>query len=142
MAGITKWNRSYNNLNWKTIFSTAIYTSIDVQLRWLQLRILHRIIPTNKYLHLRKAVNTPLCTFCGGETETICHLFWECPLIVPFWLELQRNLVRECSHCVNFHFTEMLVIFGVDENISTDKVLNLIVLLAKMMESPVGTTDE
>lgn len=131
IAGIVKWNRSYDNLNWKDIFNAAICTSIDVQLRWLQLRILHRIIATNKYLHLRKAVTTPLCTFCGRETETICHLFWECPSVVTFWLNLQKYLAQECFHCVNFHFTKRLVIFGIDENIVTDKVLNFIVLLAK-----------
>ena len=50
-AAVNKWNKIYNSpLNWKKIFTKTRKTTLDTQLRWFHLRILHRILPTNKYM--------------------------------------------------------------------------------------------
>ena len=40
-------------------------------------QLLHRIIPTNSFLHKIKLKNTNLCTFCKIHDETIEHLFFD-----------------------------------------------------------------
>ena len=61
----------------------------ETKLRQLQLKLLHRIIPTNKWLHKTKLINTSNCSFCDISTETIEHLFWECLVSKTIWLQLK-----------------------------------------------------
>ena len=58
-----KWNTP--ELAWKTIFIKCFKTTIDTQLQWFQARILHRILPTRRYLNICKIVNSPLCLLCN-----------------------------------------------------------------------------
>jgi len=62
-TAIDRWNKKYDNLNWKNIYKMCIKTTYDVQLRWFQLRILHRILSTEKLLYTCRIVESPLCTF-------------------------------------------------------------------------------
>ena len=131
-TGVKKWNRKYHNLEWNKIFKNCIQTSSDVQLRWLQTRIIHRILPTNRYLFLRKGVDSPLCSFCGREEETIPHLMWNCSVSSSFWLNLENTMKNLCMNCSNLQFSEQLILFGVQNNVSTDKTIDLIIMMAKL----------
>ena len=35
-----------------------------------------------------------LCTFCNGATETICHLFWLCPVVSDFINLINNNVLN------------------------------------------------
>ena len=126
-----KWNQSFNNLKWKTIFKNAIKHSLDTQLQWFQLRLIHRILPTKKYLALCKLTDSSQCSFCNDNTESLSHLFWHCIHVRKFWEELQKLLYENCIHCTRFKFKEELILFGCAENVYTDKPMNLIILFAK-----------
>ena len=79
-----KWNRKLDRqINWQTTFF-KIKKIKEVKLKWFQIRIVSRIIATNKSLHLMKVKNTNMCTFCEEDVETIEHLFFECDNIQPF----------------------------------------------------------
>ncbi|XP_070180397.1 uncharacterized protein [Littorina saxatilis] len=131
-SAVSKWNSiSESNMNWKLIFFKPFQSTVDVSLRWFQLRLLHRILPCNKYLYLCKIKNSPLCTFCGYHEETIVHLFWECMIVKTFWIKLNTVLHKECLHCEHLTFSKGLIIFGNDDNVNTDNVLDLIILLGK-----------
>ena len=81
-VAVNKWNKIYNSpLNWKKIFTKTRKTTLDTQLRWCQLRILHRILPTNKYLYMCRIVEPACCSFCKQEEETISHPFWYCDIV-------------------------------------------------------------
>ena len=82
---VCKWNQLFAELNWGEIFCKPILTTKDTQLRWFQFRILHRLLPTGRYLYLRHLTETPMCDFCSHEEETLLHLFWECPAVQSFW---------------------------------------------------------
>ena len=116
-----KWNLHFPNLNWKTIFSKCYKTSRDTQLQWFQARLLHRILPTEKYLHMCKIKDSPSCKFCRDSVETITHLFWECEVVKKFWDELLILLHERCQHCSRLYFCIELIIFGGTNNITTDK---------------------
>ena len=87
-TAVLKWNSYLPALNWSKIFKTCHNTTIDTQLRWFQLRILHRILPTRRYLHICNITDSPICLFCRNHEETLCHLFWECQFVQKFWKDL------------------------------------------------------
>jgi hypothetical protein len=130
-AAITKWNHLFDNLNWKLIFSHCFKTTADVQLRWFQTRLLHRLLPTQRYLFLQKIVDSPTCNFCNQEEQTIPHMLHDCVVIQKFWTDLENMLKDKCQHCYNMGFSKELILFGVRLNTRTDKVMDLLLLLAK-----------
>ena len=95
------------------------------------MRLLHRILPTGRYLFLRKIIDSPLCSFCKQEEETITHLFWGCTVIQSFWSNLQTLIKETCINRMHFKLSEALVLFGVTDNTITDKVIDFFILLAK-----------
>ena len=117
---------------WLTSFSVLKFTTQDTKLRWLQFRILHLILTTNRSVSKFKENQTDLCTFCNLKSETIQHLFWECTVVKDFWQILLQTLKNRCAHANRLVFDERLILFGHSEYIFTDIVLNKIILLAKM----------
>ena len=103
----------------------------DTKLKWFQIRIIYRLIPTNRFLYIRKIIDNPSCSFGCGEEETIEHLFFDCPTVQLFWTDLLLWIRSNCCHCENFLFTEELVVLGRKNKTITDKVMDLIILSAK-----------
>ena len=130
-TAVKKWNQSFKNLQWKFIFRNTMKQSLDTQLKWFQVRLLHRILPTNKYLAICKLTDSSLCSFCNESTESINHLFWHCIHVKKFWEDLISLLQEKCIHCARFSFKEEPILFGHTENTYTDIPMNLIILLAK-----------
>ena len=126
-----KWDIFFQGLNWKIIFIKCSKTTIDTQLRWFQTRILHRILPTRKYLYTCKLVASPLCLQCSENDETLCHLLWECKFAQKFWKDLEQVLKNKCYNCARFRFKLELVLFGTANNFVTDKTIDFIILFAK-----------
>ena len=69
--------------------------------------------------------------FCKKSSETIQHLFWYCSVVKQFWKKLETIINLRCIHAHNFKFNENLVLFGSSDNVYTDKICDLIVLMAK-----------
>ena len=130
---INKWEETYqnNDLNWEKIFLQPFTTTLDNQLRWFQLRVIHRRIPTKRFLYFCKISETPLCPFCDNQEESLIHMLWSCPLSIKFWTDLSTLINEKCQHTRNFAFNEILIIFGMSHQILTDSVMDFILLLAK-----------
>ena len=56
---------------------------------------------------------------------------WQCRYVQTFFNDLTNLLRIKCVHLTNFKFSAMLVIFGVEHNIITDGVLDLVILLSE-----------
>lgn len=126
-----KWNSKVNyNINWKICFK-KIKKINDINTKWFQMRIIHRIIATNITLKEMKVSENVLCGFCNEERESIFHLFWHCDCINSFWIQLERWINEKCQHVLNFSLSESLIIFGTTNNVCTDFVFDMIILLAK-----------
>ena len=52
-----------------------------------QYEVLNNNLYLNKSLYKMKLADTPLCTFCQREEETINHLFLECEYSETHWNE-------------------------------------------------------
>ena len=130
--GIKRWeNKLYNIHPWPFFFKHLKKSTDDRKLLWLQFRIIHHILTTNRSVSKFKPNQCELCTFCKSNSETIEHVMWQCRYVQTFFNDLTNLLRIKCVHLTNFRFSAMLVIFGVEHNIITDGVMDLVVLLAK-----------
>ena len=132
-TGFHKWNKYFtiSKLDWKEIFRNLKKATKDSKLIWLQYRISHSILTTNRSVSKFNHLQCHLCQFCNLHSETIHHLFWQCRKVNSFWNDLSILINRRCSHAYKFRFTEKYVMFGLCENIKTDKICDFITLMAK-----------
>ena len=68
----------------------------DPHLRWIEMRILHRILPTQKLLDIMALVDSPNYSFCQNEIKTLNHLFCECQHVKRFWNNLNKQIKTSC----------------------------------------------
>lgn len=99
-----------DNTWWKKVYVMPSRSTMDVKARWFQYRIIHRIICTNTYLHIIKIKNSPNCTFCNRDVETILHLFWECRIVNTFWQDLIAYINNNTN--LNLQCIATEIIFG------------------------------
>ena len=124
-------NNIFGSLDWLTIHSSFKRSTFDTNLKWFQYRILCRILTTNDYLYERKVNDSDRCSICKTERETIRHLLWDCTYTETLWRRILDWVINNTSHLRAFNITEQLVIFGVEDNVVTDRVLELKMLMAK-----------
>ena len=100
----------------------------DTKLLQLQYKLLHRILPTNKWLKKIGIVLDDTCAFCNTETESLEHVFLECTFVTSFWCEVLKWLKKYQSwRQVLLSNEEILLGFKGGKY----TLLNLIILSAK-----------
>ena len=123
---LLKWNSKLNlnipDIIWNVVCARPFVCSSDIKLRWFQYRIIHRLIPTNNYLHMIKLKNSNLCDFCNSCVKTIEHLFFYCIHVKTLWVFMQ-NIFFNCQIFFGLHTNVELVLFGGDH----DRMFNLII---------------
>ena len=60
--------------------------------KYLQFKLLHNRIVTNKRLYAMGLSETSNCPYCGNIDETIEHAFLNCRVVTNFWKEVERWL--------------------------------------------------
>ena len=90
---VETFEKQFDETEWQFFYSLPYKVTKDTQLRYLQIKILHRIIPTNSWLFKCNLTNTNQCSFCEIHRETIIHLFWECTFSKSIWLNLKDWLI-------------------------------------------------
>ena len=132
-TGFNKWHQltDISHDEWLSSFACLKFTTKDTKLRWLQYRILHHILTTNRSVAKYDESQDHLCTFCHKYSETILHLFWSCEKVSSFFDSLSTLINRRCQHVHNFHFDRDLVLFGQSQSIYTDNICNLMIMMAK-----------
>ena len=121
----------HTEFKWSTVYLLLHKTTQDTHLKWFQTRILHRILATNTYLFKIGIADNELCNFCKVQPESLEHLFWECPITKVFWEEVKEWIKSNCNHLINLMLRKQDVLFGITNKTRTDRILNLIILLAK-----------
>ena len=74
-----------DELFWKSIYRSCLWTLQDNVYVWFQYRILRRILGTNDLLCKLKMSQSHLCRLCGEHPESIRHLFSNCSKSVELW---------------------------------------------------------
>ena len=129
-TAVAKWEECFNNLQWSEIFKRCV-SSKNVQLNWFQTRVVHRLLPTRKYLYDCKIVEDPTCTLCKQQTQSIRHLLWKCSKTQLFWTDFILTVRGKCLHCNELNLTEELILFGCQSSVHTDEVFDFLLVLAK-----------
>ena len=126
-----KWTEKLNvEIEWNKVFF-KVKKIKEVRLKWLQVRLMHRILATNTVLFKMNLATSDQCQICREEKESIEHIFWQCYKVKNFWTSLTNYLKEKCLHIINLNLNEELVLFGYNKNSKTDEALDLILLLAK-----------
>ena len=116
----------YTDKDWECFNLAANKCTPSIDLRWFQYRIIHRILPTKRFLFKIKYTDSPKCSFCNTFDETIYHIFWECSKVENIWRELKTWLG---TVDVKLNFTVSQVLFGVKGK--NNYALNAMVILVK-----------
>ena len=122
---VAKWEQRFTRYyNWSSIFQLPFLAVRDSKVQYFQFRYIHRLVATNSFLCKIKQRESPLCTFCNIDTETLEHLFWRCDIINAFWHEI----FMRCLRC-NYDLNEEVINFGLTNE--AKHPLNLLSLHAK-----------
>ena len=132
IKSIKKWEEyegGFSELEWKNIFELPFKTTQESKLQWIQFQILHRIFPCNYYLHRIKIIDSPICTFCKMDFETVDHIFVECPHVKEIWYGIEEWFSQTFNRHISFD--KQAILFGKFANKNVHKVENLIILIIK-----------
>ena len=77
--------------SWEYIFIAPFKITKCTKLRWFQTCINHKILVTNKFLYQIKIIDSPNCSFCSTNEESIEHLFWKCSKTQQFLKEVTEK---------------------------------------------------
>lgn len=125
-----KWEREVNFLiapDWKKFFKLPFKVTKNSNLLWFQIRLIHRILPTNYLLTKMNIKENDQCTFCLNETETLIHLFCHCRHVQTFWIDFKKLLSLKNIH-IPHEWNEIDILFG---SLKYDSTLNQLIFLAK-----------
>ena len=129
----TKWHQELNlqfSINfWDKSRKLCASIDFDNQLKWLQYQIIRNSLQTNYVVSHFIANGSPICSYCKIPTsfEKISHLFWLCPRVNDFLLEMFAYV---CSTGLDYTPTRDQFIFGYhDKNFYQPQ--NLISLIIK-----------
>ena len=112
--------------DWTVIYNIPYMCTTSTKLQSFQYQVLHRYIPTRKFLHLRGIVDSARCIECDG-IDSLVHYFFSCPTTCEFWKSVFSFMNSRLRLC-RVSCTAMNVVFGVPEALP---IVNLIILCGK-----------
>lgn len=134
---IGKWEEAYPNFKnvnsevWPRIFMTPFRTTRETALQSFQYRLIHRIIPTNKWLFEKQLRDNNICKFCNN-VDTITHFFITCNKTDQFWTYFYNWWHRTTQfRIINDDIYEECILFGYPGDEPEIEVMNYCILLAK-----------
>ena len=75
--------------DWKSIYLLPRHVTLDTNLRMFQYKLLNNVLYLNNMLFRFKKVDSPLCSYCNEEEETLLHLFHSCLKTKQLWNKLR-----------------------------------------------------
>ncbi len=120
---IYKWCEIYPDLKktpdsktWPRIFKLPFNLIRETNIQTFLYKILHIVIPCNKWLYNIKIQTSETCDYCKG-TDNIPHFFLYCPKVKKFW-DLILNWLENVSNLElkNSPILEECFIFGFPES--------------------------
>ena len=116
------------NCHGKIYIYTNIYKStIPNNLRYFQLKLIHRCLPRKRILFAAGMTDSPLCNFCNTEPDNLIHIYVTCRKTQEFWIKI---IAFANSIFTNITALNTInIIFGTF--LSNQDLLSFIVLAAK-----------
>ena len=130
MLNEIKWENDLEcKINFKCVYLLPYRICIETKLISFHYKILHRIIPTQRWLFLRKIVESECCIFCG-EQDNILHYFCNCIRIKTFW-DSVFNWWKSLDVPPLNEWTNCHIILGFEGNEIFFDAINFMVMLGK-----------
>ena len=132
---IQKWTEFFpefktaHKTEWPAIFQMPFITTRDTRIQSLQYRLIHRIIPCNKWLFNIKIKDSSTCNFCDKE-DNLIHYFIQCKNVKTFW-SCFYNWWNRISEIIIEDVHEKHIIFGYPGNNDLVIVINYLIMLGK-----------
>ncbi len=137
VESIKKWCTIYTGFNdaevsiWNRIFKIAFQICRDIKPQRFPFRIIHRIIPCNKWLKDKKIKDSSVCNICD-KCDDLQHFFLFCSKTHEYWNFWTNWWKKLTNFNIKKHNNlEECNIFGFPDNDDNTKVLNHCILLAK-----------
>ena len=102
---------------------------LSIELREFHFKPLHKILYTNKHLHIFRFHENGLCSFCKNVEQTNQHVFFQCNTIKEVW--------GECADRLNLPILKKLsgkeIHIGIDDStIKTEQKKNIFLFLSNI----------
>ena len=109
----TKWenilNEEINDTRMETAFLHLHKISEGSFDKYIQFKMLHRRIITNKKLLDMNIRNDSKCPYCEAAIETIEHAFLECPEVITLWKDIERWLRAHVDSKISISDTDKIL---------------------------------
>ena len=112
--------------SWEKYLEIPYQCCSSTQIQSFQFQVVHRFLPTKRFLHLRRIIDSQMCDYCG-EIDTFAHHLYNCKPVHTFWIQLFRNVNRKIRPAY-VTCDARTVLFGA---VNVPLVVNLVILLAK-----------
>ena len=113
---------------WKSIYLLPRKMTVDTKIRMFQYKIPNNMLHQNRRLYLMKNVESPLCSMCGMEVETLAHIIIHCKYSKKLW----KDIKEKCGGQLSLpDLTEEIVYLGWLSKGPKSQLVNFIILLHK-----------
>lgn len=114
--------------HWSNIYKPPYKAACDTKLQAFQFRVLHRLVPCNKFLRNIGIKREDTCSYCQ-EIDTIKHFLFACPIVKTFWEGVVAWFNREAD--VQLDLPIQAFLFGVPETAHQARIINFVLLFSK-----------
>ena len=122
-----RWQKEgLGQANWSNVIYLSYSCTKSTKLQAFQFQLMHRFIPTNKFLFVRGIVESPACRRCTSD-DTIIHYFFACRTVRAFWGQVSQFINRN-TYPTRYVLDLRSILFGICD---APSVVNLLLLLAK-----------
>ena len=123
------------NIDWKKIYLIPRRATIESYTRSFQYNIINNALFLNKKLFNMGHVESPACSFCDQDEESLTYFFCECHVARKLWKDLQKFFAASLRlpelNLENALFGYVPVTTSNSNNKQVDKLINHIILIFK-----------
>ena len=126
-TGQRKWeDEGFRNQSWRKIYEIPFRCCKSTKLQSLHYRIIHRYIPTRKFLFSRSIIGSNLCPECY-EIDNLQHFFYTCNSVRSIWDHILPQ-IQNIFNLPNNFIDIKTVLFGYTK---APLIVDLLLLLCK-----------
>ena len=126
---IVKWTQNFGRIheeNTKLIYSNVSNIG-EIKLKDFQYKINNKILTTKSFLLKINKSDNDTCSYCRQSSETIAHLFLDCPVTRLFIADIKRWLEQECNKQLNVNDNAFIFSVNFDKYDEVESFLSLLI---------------
>lgn len=130
-----KWSEEFPDMTdsrnpgiWKEVYTSPYIAARDTKLQAFQYRLVHRIVPCNKYLANIRIKADSTCSYCDS-TDSLQHFFFSCQPVHSLWSSLSSWLAVNANIHVQLNVQDVL--FGMPRTAQQATTVNFLLLFVK-----------